>query len=305
VNLPAGGSVTYTASCTISAAATGTLSNTATVTAPGGVNDPTPGNNSATDSDTLSPQADLSVTKVDTPDPVTAGNNLTYTITVTNAGPSVAASVALSDTLPAGTTFVSLASSGGWSCTTPAVGAGGAVSCSNPSFGLAGAVFTLVVKVDPSASGTVLSNTATVSSATADPVPGNNSATATTTVSALDYFTVAACRAVDTRGADAPPLAANATRAFPLAGLCGIPAGAKLVAVNLTVVGPQAPGHLEVFPGDQSTPSGLGVVNFSLGQTRSNNAIVLLATDGSGTVKVLSATSGQVKLLVDVVGYFE
>ena len=38
-NLPAGGSVTYTASCTISAGATGTLSNTATVTAPAGVTD--------------------------------------------------------------------------------------------------------------------------------------------------------------------------------------------------------------------------------------------------------------------------
>ena len=43
VNLPAGGSVTYTASCTISAAATGSLVNTATVTAPGGVTDPHPG----------------------------------------------------------------------------------------------------------------------------------------------------------------------------------------------------------------------------------------------------------------------
>jgi uncharacterized protein affecting Mg2+/Co2+ transport len=53
VNLPAGGSVTYTASCTIAASATGTLSNTATVGAPAGVTDPTPGNNSATDTDTL------------------------------------------------------------------------------------------------------------------------------------------------------------------------------------------------------------------------------------------------------------
>ena len=53
VNLPSGGSVTFTASATISAAATGTLSNTATVTAPAGVTDPAPGNNSATDSDTI------------------------------------------------------------------------------------------------------------------------------------------------------------------------------------------------------------------------------------------------------------
>jgi uncharacterized repeat protein (TIGR01451 family) len=53
VNLPAGGSVTYSATCTISPAATGTLSNTGTVAATGGATDPDPGNNSATDSDTL------------------------------------------------------------------------------------------------------------------------------------------------------------------------------------------------------------------------------------------------------------
>jgi uncharacterized repeat protein (TIGR01451 family) len=182
-NLPAGGSVTYTASCTISASATGTLSNTATVTAPGGVTDPTPGNNSATDSDTLSPQADLSVSKTDSPDPVPVGTNLTYTITVTNAGPSDAAGASLTDSLPAGTTFVSLASPGGWSCTTPAVGAGGTVSCTIATLAPGSSVFTLVVAVDPgTAIGTVLSNTATASSATADPNPGNESATATTTV---------------------------------------------------------------------------------------------------------------------------
>ena len=76
VNLPAGGSVTYTASCTISAAATGSLVNTATVTAPGGVTDPTPGNNSATDTDTLGPTADLAITKTDgvtTATPAAAG----------------------------------------------------------------------------------------------------------------------------------------------------------------------------------------------------------------------------------------
>ena len=72
-NLPSGGSVTYTASCTISGAATGTLSNTATVTAPAGVTDPTPGNNSATDSDTLGASADLAVTKTDGVTTATAG----------------------------------------------------------------------------------------------------------------------------------------------------------------------------------------------------------------------------------------
>ena len=64
VNLPVGGSVTYTASCTISASATGTLDNTASVSG-GAAGDPDTGNNSATDTDTLTPQADLAITKTD------------------------------------------------------------------------------------------------------------------------------------------------------------------------------------------------------------------------------------------------
>src|SRR4051812_16857619 len=73
--------------------------------------------------------ADLSITKVDDPDPVTAGSSLVYTITVSNKGPDNADSAMLSDPLPAGTTFQSLAAPAGWSCTTPAMGATGTVSC--------------------------------------------------------------------------------------------------------------------------------------------------------------------------------
>src|SRR5262249_54072726 len=57
VNLPAGASVTYTLTATLSASATGTLSNTATIAPPAGVTDPNPGNNSATDTDTINPTA--------------------------------------------------------------------------------------------------------------------------------------------------------------------------------------------------------------------------------------------------------
>ncbi len=114
VNLPSGGSVTYTASCNVSAAATGTLSNTATVTAPAGVTDPTPGNNSANDSDTLSGSADLSITKTDGVTTATAGGSSTYTITASNAGPSNATGATVADTFPASLTCT-------WTC----VGAGG------------------------------------------------------------------------------------------------------------------------------------------------------------------------------------
>src|SRR5262245_53214132 len=61
VNLPVGGSVTYTASCAIAPGATGSLVNTATVSAPAGVIDPIPANNSSTDADTLVPTADLGI----------------------------------------------------------------------------------------------------------------------------------------------------------------------------------------------------------------------------------------------------
>jgi uncharacterized protein len=151
--------------------------------------------------------ADLEVTNVAAPNPVVAGNNLTHTITVSNAGPDPAASASLSDTLAPGTTFVSLSAPGGWSCTTPAVGAGGTVACSLASLNVGSAVFTLVVAVDVSASGTV-SNTATITSSTSDPASANNSATANTTVNAP---TITFIHDVQGNGASSPIVGASVT----------------------------------------------------------------------------------------------
>src|SRR5262245_40063797 len=101
VNLPAGGSATFTVNATVSASATGTLSNTATVAPPGGVTDPTPGNNSATDTDTLAPQADLAITKTDGVTVAVPGGSVTYTITASNAGPSDVIGAPVIDNFPA------------------------------------------------------------------------------------------------------------------------------------------------------------------------------------------------------------
>jgi uncharacterized repeat protein (TIGR01451 family) len=125
---------------------------------------------------------DLSVTKVDDPDPVPAGGIITYTITVTNNGMTSANNVSLSDTLPSGTTFLSLQAPAGWTTSTPAEGSGGTVSASIASLPPGNAVFTLKVTVDQSVTaGTVISNTATVSSPS-DLETENNDGTATTTV---------------------------------------------------------------------------------------------------------------------------
>jgi uncharacterized repeat protein (TIGR01451 family) len=183
VNLPAGGSVTYTASAAISASATGSLSNTATVAAPGGVTDPTPGNNSATDTDTLTPQADLEITKTDGVTEVEAGGTLTYTIVASNPGPSNAPGALVTDTFPAELTVTwTCVGAGGGTCT--AAGSGNISDTVNLPAG-GSVTYTATATISASASGSV-SNTATVAApaGVTDPNPANNSATDTDTVAA-------------------------------------------------------------------------------------------------------------------------
>jgi uncharacterized repeat protein (TIGR01451 family) len=127
--------------------------------------------------------ADLSVTKMGFPDPARAGRGLTYNISVINAGPSNAATVTLSDTLPAGVTYQgSFLLPPTWTCVTPAVGSNGTISCTIASLAPGVVSFQFFVALPMLANGTLLSNTATVSSATSDPNLGNESATSTTTV---------------------------------------------------------------------------------------------------------------------------
>lgn len=158
-----------------------TLANTVAVTT--NTSDGDTDDASATATTTVAASADLTVTKVDTPDPVTDGSALTYTISVINAGPSNAAAVTLTDPLPAGTTFVSLSVPGGWSCTTPSVGSGGTVSCTVASLPIGNSTFSLTVMIAAGTlPGALIDNTASLSSST-DPDTTNNTAHASTTVS--------------------------------------------------------------------------------------------------------------------------
>src|SRR5205085_1672040 len=101
--------------------------------------------NTSTQATTVNTSADLSIVKTDSPDPATAGNNLTYTLSVTNAGPSNAASLSVSDPLPAGTSFVS-ASGTGWTC----ANSSGTVTSTRASLAVTTAPdITFVVTVDP------------------------------------------------------------------------------------------------------------------------------------------------------------
>ena len=150
------------------------LSNTATVSS--STTDPNTANDSDTETTAVQARADLSISKDDSPDPVTAGGSLSYTITVDNAGPSDAQAVTVSD-----------------SCR--------AVDRRQCQF-IAGQLRGVPVEPGNHRRGqqrhhhgdwhrqpdtpdaTVLSNTATVSSTTTDPNTANDSDTETTAVEA-------------------------------------------------------------------------------------------------------------------------
>jgi uncharacterized repeat protein (TIGR01451 family) len=119
--------------------------------------------------------ADLSVAKDDSADPVTEGDDVTYTITVTNNGPDAATGVLLTDTLPAGVTFVS-ASSG---CTE----VNGVVTCDIGAVAKSASAMVEIV-VTTTGVGTI-TNTAAVAGNQGDPDEGNNTDTENTTVNAV------------------------------------------------------------------------------------------------------------------------
>ncbi|HEV2829465.1 MAG TPA: lamin tail domain-containing protein [Pyrinomonadaceae bacterium] len=124
--------------------------------------------------------ADLSIVKADSPDPVTVGSDITYTITLTNNGAAVAQNVTVKDDLPSSVVFVSCNATGGGVC-------GGSGNNRIVSFTslASGASATLTFAATANAPvGSTITNTATITSTTPDTNSANNSATATTTVQA-------------------------------------------------------------------------------------------------------------------------
>src|SRR5438132_1288405 len=102
LSLASGQSVTMTLTGTIDPNATGTLTNAVTVAPPAGVTDTNPADNTASDTDTLTPQVVLVITKTDGATSVVPGTSDTYTMVVSNAGPSAVTGASVSDPLPAG-----------------------------------------------------------------------------------------------------------------------------------------------------------------------------------------------------------
>jgi hypothetical protein len=120
------------------------------------------------------------------------------------------------------------------------------------------------------------------------------------------FYTLNPCRLADTRDPDGasggPALAANTVRTFPVANICSVPASAKAVAVNLTVVSPTGDGHLRAFAAGAALP-GTSAINYRSGEVRANNAIVSVSSGGLSIQ--CDMVEGSTHFVIDVFGYFQ
>ena len=122
------------------------------------------------------------------------------------------------------------------------------------------------------------------------------------------FYSIAPCRVVDTRGAagplGGPALGGGATRTFAIASQCGVPTTARAISVNITVTGPTTAGYLTLFP-TGATPPLASAINFRAGQTRANNAVLVLGLSGSVDVFAGLAGGNGVHFILDLNGYLQ
>lgn len=180
VTLPAGATASFTIQGVVASGARGPMQNTAEVSPPAGVADPTPGNNRSTVATTLAPDVQMAISKTSTPKPgLAAGRGVVYVIQVSNNGSSDAAPVQVTDSFPVQLTGVH------WACTASsgsACAAYGAGDIHDAANLLAGGslTYTIWATVDPAVQPeTEIANTA-------------SAVYESTTVTATDANTVAA-----------------------------------------------------------------------------------------------------------------
>jgi len=120
---------------------------------------------------------------------------------------------------------------------------------------------------------------------------------------ASDFYTVPSCRLLDTRTGAA--LQSGVARLVSVGGSCGIPANARAVAANVTVVSPTSGGYAVLYPDNYPSPA-TSTLNYLAGATRSNHGILPLSTDGLANLAALASlpAGGSVHLIIDVTGYF-
>ncbi len=119
----------------------------------------------------------------------------------------------------------------------------------------------------------------------------------------LVFYTLTPCRLFDSRTAGGALVSAEPIL-ISTAG-CGIPASARALSANLTVIGPTAAGKVNLYPGNYPIPP-TAEISFRAGVTRADQVIVAVATSGAQTLAARAEMSGggTVHVIVDVSGYF-
>ena len=123
----------------------------------------------------------------------------------------------------------------------------------------------------------------------------------------LQYYAVTPCRAVNTGSITPPIVQASVFRGFTIKGVCGIPASAKAVSLNLTIVGTSADGFFSLWPFGGPFPV-VATIYFVAGEPAiANGAIVPLAvgTPDLATIYGTASGSGTIHTILDVTGYFQ
>ena len=133
-----------------------------------------------------------------------------------------------------------------------------------------------------------------------------------TTGPPLSFHTITPCRVADSRlsasltyGGPAYTSGEQRVITFRNAPTCpAIPATAKAVSLNVTVTGSNIGGFLQLYPSGSAIPP-TSAINFGAGQTRANNAVQLLDSQGRLTVRAGIGAGGVVHVILDVNGYFQ
>ena len=120
------------------------------------------------------------------------------------------------------------------------------------------------------------------------------------------YTALPPARVLDSRTGNglAGAFVAGAVRTLQVTGRGGVPAGAKAVTINVTVVGQSAGGYLSVGPA-LAVPPATSTLNFPLGDTRANGATVALAGSGSLAIVYIGPAGARTHVVIDVTGYFD